>query len=102
MIAEMQKIDPAIAPQSKLVGTYLQLGDTDRAYQIMFETLDKNRLAWMQDWSLAMAWSVEGSAMRKDPRFGELAERIGLLDYWKQYGFPDGCRAGKDTPIVCS
>ncbi len=48
------------------------------------------------------AWSADAAAMRRDPRFGKLAERIGLLDYWKQYGFPDGCRAGQDTPIVCS
>ena len=102
MIAEMQAIDPKIATQSQLVGSYVQMGDTDVAYRIMFETLDKNRLAWLQDWGLAMAWSAEGAAMRKDPRFGQLAERIGLLDYWKQYGFPDSCRAGKDTPIVCS
>ncbi len=101
LIAGMKTIDPASVPQSKLVGSYLQLGDVDEAYQIMFQTLDENRLAWMQEWELAMAWTLEGSAMRKDPRFGQLAERVGLLDYWKQYGFPDGCRAGKDTPIVC-
>ena len=51
---------------------------------------------------MATRGRAENAAMRKDPRFGELAERIGMLDYWKQYGFPDGCRAGKDTPIVCS
>ncbi|MCJ7450888.1 MAG: tetratricopeptide repeat protein [Steroidobacteraceae bacterium] len=101
LIAAMKTIDPASVPQSKLVGSYLQLGDVDQAYQIMFQTLDENRLAWMQEWGLAMAWTVEGSAMRRDPRFGQLAERVGLLDYWKQYGFPDGCLAGKDTPIVC-
>jgi adenylate cyclase len=101
VIAEMKAMDPATVPQSKLVGSYLQLGAVDEAYRIMSETLDENRMAWMQQWALAMAWTAEGSAMRKDPRFGQLAERVGLLDYWKQYGFPDGCRAGKDTPIVC-
>jgi tetratricopeptide (TPR) repeat protein len=101
VIAQMKAMDPAKVPQSKLVGSYLQLGAVDEAYRIMSETLDENRLAWMQEWGLAMAWSEEGAAMRRDPRFGQLAERVGLLDYWKQYGFPDGCRAGKDTPIVC-
>ena len=101
LIAAMKTIDPAQVPQSKLVGSYLQLGAVDEAYQIMMQALDENRLAWMQGWGLAGAWTVEASAMRKDPRFGQLAERVGLLDYWKQYGFPDGCRAGKDTPIVC-
>ena len=102
MIAELHAIDPAIASQASLVGTYLQLGAVDDAYRIMFESLDSNPLAWMQDWGLVVTWSAEGSAMRRDPRFGQLAERIGLLDYWKQYGFPDGCRAGADSPIVCT
>ena len=101
MIAEMQALDPSVAPQAMLVGSYVWLGDTDLAYRIMFEALDKDHLAWMNEWGLAMAWSAEGTAMRRDPRFGRLAERIGLLDYWKQYGFPDGCRSGTDTPIVC-
>jgi TolB-like protein/Tfp pilus assembly protein PilF len=102
MVAEMKTLDPKIAPQEKLVGPYLQLGDLDTAYQIMFASLDRDRLAWLHEWDLMHAWSDDSAAMRRDPRFGELAERIGLVDYWKQYGFPDGCRAGADTPVVCS
>jgi TolB-like protein/Flp pilus assembly protein TadD len=102
LVADLRRMDPKIATQSQLIGTYLHLGETDLAYKIMFETLDKDPLAWAHDWDLTAAWSVEGTAMRHDPRFGELAERIGMLDYWKQYGFPDGCRAGQGSPIVCS
>ncbi|NJD30663.1 MAG: tetratricopeptide repeat protein [Gammaproteobacteria bacterium] len=98
----LRRLDPKISPQSQLIGTYLDLGETDLAYRVMFETLDKDHLAWARDWDLAMAWSLEGAAMRRDPRFGELAERIGMVDYWKQYGFPDGCHAGTDSAIVCS
>jgi adenylate cyclase len=100
--ASLEALDPKIATQSQLVGSYLHLGDTDLAYKVMFETLEKDHLAWAREWDLTQAWTPEGAAMRRAPRFGELAERIGMLDYWKQYGFPDGCRAGKDTPIVCS
>ena len=53
-------------------------------------------------WDLNHAWGPEGETFRKDPRFAELARRIGIVEYWKQYGFPDGCSAGHDTPIVCS
>ena len=39
---------------------------------------------------------------RSDPRFSEFAQRIGLVDYWKQYGYPDGCRAGTgDRALIC-
>ena len=102
LVSDLRRMDPKIVTQSQLIGTYLHLGETDLAYRIMFETLDKDHLAWARDWDLTVAWSVEGTAMRHDPRFGQLAERIGMLDYWKQYGFPDGCRAGQDSPVVCS
>jgi hypothetical protein len=28
---------------------------------------------------------------RRDPRFPAFAERLGMIDYWKQYGPPDSC-----------
>jgi Flp pilus assembly protein TadD len=101
-VAEMQKLDPKIKPQVELVGAYMELGDNDLAYRLMFESLDRDRLSWLHEWDLMHVWSKEGTGMRHDSRFGKLAERIGLLDYWKQYGFPDSCRAGQDSPIVCS
>ena len=101
-VAELKRIDPKVKPQLELLGPYLELGQTDLAYQLMFESLDRDSLAWLHQWDLMHAWAPETAAMRRDPRFGQLAERIGLLDYWKQYGFPDGCRAGTDTPVVCS
>jgi len=85
-----------------MVGSYLQLGETDLAYRLMFESLGRDSRAWVHEWDLSKAWSEEGGDLRRHPRFGELAERIGLLDYWKQYGFPDGCRAGLDTAVVCN
>jgi TolB-like protein len=102
IVAEMKTLDPKDKPQQELIGPYLQLGETDLAYRLIFESLDRDRLSWLHEWDLMHAWSADAAAMRRDPRFGKLAERIGLLDYWKQYGFPDGCRAGQGTPIVCS
>ena len=32
----------------------------------------------------------------------ELAQRMGFVDYWKQYGFPDACRPGTDAAVTCS
>jgi TolB-like protein len=102
VVAEMRSIDPKLVPQIKLVDPYVQLGQLDLVYQILFAELDRDPSSWKKSWDLTMAWSPEGDAFRKDRRFGELASRMGLTDYWKQYGFPDGCRAGDDTPITCS
>ena len=35
--------------------------------------------------------------MRRMPDFGTLMEAIGLVDYWKQYGWPDDCRPAGDS-----
>jgi hypothetical protein len=102
IVAEMKAMDPKVATQGQLIGSYLQLGETDLAYQLMFESLDRDSRAWVNEWDLSKAWSEEGGDVRRHARFGELAERIGLLDYWKQYGFPDGCRAGQGTAVVCN
>jgi TolB-like protein len=101
-IAAMRAIDPVLKPQVELVGSYVELGAIDVAYEILFAELDKDPKAWTRGWDIGIAWGPDGAAFRRDPRFGELAQRMGLVDYWKQYGFPDGCRAGDDTPIVCS
>jgi tetratricopeptide (TPR) repeat protein len=102
IVAEMKAMDPKIVTQEKFIGSYLQLGETDLAYRLMFESLDRDSLAWVREWNLSEAWSVEGGDLRRHPRLGELAQRIGMVDYWKQYGFPDGCRAGLDTAVVCN
>jgi hypothetical protein len=101
-VAEMRAIDPAVVKQVNLMQPYIELGALDVVYPLLFESLAADPLAWLRDWDFSFAWTPEGAAFRRDPRFAELAERIGMVDYWKQYGFPDGCRAGDDTPIVCS
>ena len=98
----LRRLDPKVAKQPDLVGSYLQLGQVDLAYQILFAELERDPKAWVRRWDLNLAWSPEGEAFRKHPRFGELAARMGLADYWKQYGYPDGCRAGPDASVVCS
>ena len=37
-------------------------------------------------------WLPEFGGLRRMPGFIDLAETLGLLDYWKQYGWPDDCR----------
>ena len=102
VVAQMRALDPAVLPQINLVEPYLQLGEVDLVYQILFATLEADPDAWKTHWKIDLSWTADGAAFRRDPRFGQLAARIGLVDYWKQYGYPDGCRAGQDTPIVCS
>ena len=102
MAARLQTIDPRDwAPQERVM-PYILLGQTDLAYQVMFDGLARDRRGWLKDWDMSHVWAPEGRPLRMDPRFARLSEQLGMLDYWRQYGFPDGCRAGTDAPIVCS
>jgi adenylate cyclase len=102
VVAGMRAIDPEIAPQAFFIGPYLQLGEVDLVFHILDEELRKDANSWVNNWDLGHAWTPEGRRFRTDKRFGRLAERIGMVDYWKQYGYPDGCRAGTDAVLVCS
>ena len=102
VVASLREIDPKVAPQLGFVGPYLQLGEVDLVYRILEDELRRDSNSWASSWDLAHAWSPEGRRFRSDRRFGPLAERIGMVDYWKQYGYPDGCRAGTDAILVCS
>lgn len=102
VIAEMRAIDPKVVPQEGLIQPLIHLGAIDAVYEVLFAALDRDPDSWMSRWDLNHAWGPEAAAFRRDPRFAELARRIGIVEYWKQYGFPDGCRAGQDAPIVCS
>ena len=39
--------------------------------------------------------------VRQLPRFKEFVIEIGLVDYWKQYGWPDLCHPVGDDDFVC-
>jgi adenylate cyclase len=102
VVARMQQIDPKVATQADLIQPYLQLGQFDLVLRIMEQSLDRDRMAWTDDWELMHFWSPDAAALRADPRFSRLVERAGLVDYWKQYGYPDDCRAGEgDRALVC-
>lgn len=103
VVAGLRAVDPDVAKQVDLLMPYLQLGQNDIAYQIIEDSLARDRMAWLRDWNVMNAWSPEAAGFRKDSRFSNLVERIGLVDYWKQYGYPDHCRAGPGDPaLVCS
>ena len=74
------------------------LGDLDAAFALA-ETMDQRYLIIMTDFSPLFFPST--IAMRTDPRFLPLAEKLGYVDYWKQTKTqPDVCAAAeKDIPL---
>jgi TolB-like protein len=41
-------------------------------------------------------WMPESAAMRRDPRFGDILRDIGLVRFWREFGWPDRCKPAGD------
>ena len=103
VVAKLRAVDPKVARQVDLIQPYLQLDQVDLAYQIIDDYLEHEGPDLSQVSGLMHFWSIDACKFRADPRFPELARRIGLVEYWKQYGYPDGCTAGAgDRALVCA
>jgi TolB-like protein/Flp pilus assembly protein TadD len=103
VVAKLRAVDPKVARQVDLIQPYLQLDQVDLVYQIIDDYLEHEGQDLSQVSGLMHFWSIDARKFRADPRFPELARRIGLVEYWKQYGYPDGCTAGADDrALVCA
>jgi TolB-like protein len=47
-------------------------------------------------YSLWRVWEPQFTVLRNHPRFQQLARRMGLIDYWREWGWPDLCRPEGD------
>ena len=45
-------------------------------------------------------WGQTAADFRSDPRFAELTQSVGLLDFWQKHGWPDLCQPLNET-VVC-
>jgi hypothetical protein len=48
----------------------------------------------------AAMWLPEMRPFHRDPRFQVFTERLGLMEYWKQFGPPDHFEL-RDGQLVC-
>jgi len=113
MLAELEPYGP---PGRGRYSTQVFAGDIDGALATIHATIDPDSLrsagnqgparpakgerpgsVLRADW-----WFVDqrGNAVRSDPRFVALMEDIGLVDFWRQNGWPDHCRE-EGARVVC-
>ena len=86
-----------LLPEPLLFNLYIFTGLFDEAVELVPRLRQQNKL----DDVVKMAWAPEGAGLRTHPKFPELADDIGLTEYWRHFGWPDGCGAGEDGRIVC-
>jgi hypothetical protein len=72
------------------------LGETGQAFDAVNAALNRHEL--LEPWFL---FAPVTRPMRQDPRFVGLANRLGLIEYWRETGkWPDFCtdRSGECSP----
>jgi hypothetical protein len=84
-----------------------QLGDMDAAYAIadriypprLRPTRHEQERNWLnepQRFPLAFITGPSAAALRRDPRYLNLARRTGLLSYWRAGRLPDFCKVARE------
>lgn len=83
---------------------FAMLGDHDSAFQLadklypprVGRTLEETERIWLDDPAgaapLEFITSPAAAPLRRDPRYLPLAQRVGLLDYWRSGRAPDFCK----------
>jgi hypothetical protein len=80
---------------------FTRLGALDLAYDLAAVTLDEFDSTGVLSGAIHVStyWLPEMRPFRRDARFQAFVTRLGLMEYWEQYGPPDNCelKRGKLT-----
>jgi adenylate cyclase len=79
---------------------YTMLGDLDLAYATGNEALDRLQRFGTLGAYWGPLWVAEMLPFRRDARFEAFADRIGLLEYWRQHGPPESFEL-LDGRLIC-
>jgi hypothetical protein len=85
----MRSVEPKLNPAFAITH-YAMLEDADSAYRVAanYQLVDD----FFYLYQLCNIWSPRTAAVRRDPRFGDLMQRWGFVDYWNRYGMSDSCK----------
>ena len=61
-------------------------GDADRFFAETDRLVSSIHHSWLRH-----AWQPSTEWLREDPRFFDIATRLGLVELWETQGYPDGC-----------
>jgi TolB-like protein len=77
---------PPQVAEPALLSSLVALGDIDGAYAVAQDRFDQFT---GNDWFVV--WNSGIEPFRQDPRFAQLLQRLGLVAYWREHGWPDLC-----------
>ena len=86
--------ESALSPYIVLPGyaAFDRIDDVYRLVNLARDTFSGN------NWDIF--WQDDLAAFRQDPRFAELVTEQGLMNYWREHGWPDACQPAGDS-LIC-
>jgi len=78
-----------------LLQGYTSNGRVDEAYRLVNMNSKPERFSFT--WVI---WRPDMAPFRQDPRFAKLVTELGLLEYWRENGWPDVCQPAGDS-VIC-
>jgi len=100
--ARKQVLDAAAAIILEVPNEAMSIGiglsDLDLAFKAIEVGLEQQTYLSTSVW-----WenNQPGKLFRQDPRFAHLVEKLGYVDYWKEFGWPDGMCTPFGSAFVC-
>jgi tetratricopeptide (TPR) repeat protein len=86
----------SVLPPGYVLWGHAAFDRIDDAYRLLKRAPDSMNVgSWVFFWS-----SPYLAAFRQDPRFAELVTEHGLVDYWREHGWPDACQPAGDS-VIC-
>ena len=76
---------------------YVGFGRIDEAYRVATMVLEPDGFVRDFMWNF---WRSDMAPFRQDPRFAALVTELGMVDYWRAYGWPDVCQPAGDS-VIC-
>ncbi len=65
----------------------IELGDFELAFDAIEIGMNQQKFLFFQSWWQDLPVYAE---FRRDPRFAEVVEELGFVEYWREFGWPDG------------
>jgi TolB-like protein len=94
------QLDPDVG--GRIAVWYANIGDLNSAFAQATHVIEQVQRAGYPGYSVFWTgfWRPEAQELRRDPRFQKFLSRLGMMEYWKQYGPPDECDL-RDQALVC-